>query len=120
MLLKFRKAIASELSLLRPLPADYCAFGCFLISAAVIAQTQPVNAEEGLTNAYTEVTRYFDYGIDLMYAVGAVLGIVGAVKVYNKWNSGEQDTSKVATSWFGSCIFLVVVATILKGFFGIQ
>ncbi|MBB5439149.1 hypothetical protein HDC92_002836 [Pedobacter sp. AK017] len=36
-----------------------------------------------------------------------------------KWNAGEPDTSKVAAAWFGSCIFLVVVATVLQSFFGI-
>jgi hypothetical protein len=54
-----------------------------------------------------------------MYAIGAIVGLIGAVKVYQKWNSGDQDTSKVAAAWFGSCIFLVVVATIIKSFFGI-
>ena len=37
----------------------------------------------------------------------------------SKWNAGEPDTNKVAAAWFGSCIFLVVVATVLKSFFGI-
>jgi hypothetical protein len=55
-----------------------------------------------------------------MYAVGGILGLIGAVKVYQKWNGGDQDTSKVAAAWFGSCIFLVVVATIIKSFFGID
>jgi hypothetical protein len=76
-------------------------------------------AGEGFTQATSEVVRYFGLGITLMYSIGAVVGIVGAIKVYNKWNSGDQDTGKVAASWFGSCIFLVVVATILKGFFGV-
>lgn len=71
----------------------------------------------GVTNATDEVKKYFGIGIDLMYAVGGVLGLIGATKVYTKWNSGDQDTAKVASQWFGSCIFLVVVATILRGFF---
>nr|WP_260607534.1 DUF4134 domain-containing protein [Chitinophaga polysaccharea] len=71
----------------------------------------------GITNATNEVKGYFAVGVDLMYAIGAIVGLVGAVKVYNKWSNGEQDTSKVASSWFGACIFLVVVASILKGFF---
>ncbi len=54
-----------------------------------------------------------------MYAIGAIVGLVGAVKVYNKWSAGEPDTAKVASSWFGACIFLVVVATVLKSFFGV-
>jgi hypothetical protein len=55
----------------------------------------------------------------LMYAIGAVVGLIGAVKVYQKWNAGEPDTGKVAAAWFGSCIFLVIVATVLRSFFGV-
>jgi len=73
----------------------------------------------GIAEATNKVKGYFDTGCDLMYAIGAVVGIVGAVKVFNKWNAGEPDTNKVAAAWFGSCIFLVVVATVLKSFFGI-
>lgn len=77
------------------------------------------NGKAGIDKANTEIRGYFDSGTDLMYAIGALVGLIGAVKVYQKWNSGDQDTSKVAASWFGSCIFLVVVATIIKSFFGV-
>lgn len=80
---------------------------------------QSGSGAQGITNATNEVKSYFQGGTLLMYAIGAIVGLVGAVKVYNKWSSGEQDTAKVASSWFGACIFLVVVATILKGFFGV-
>lgn len=73
----------------------------------------------GIAEATSKVRGYFDAGCDLMYAIGAVVGVIGAIKVFNKWNAGEPDTNKVAASWFGSCIFLVVVATVLKSFFGI-
>lgn len=73
----------------------------------------------GIQEATNKVKGYFDTGCDLMYAIGAVVGIIGAIKVFNKWNAGEPDTNKVAAAWFGSCIFLVVVATVLKSFFGI-
>ena len=73
----------------------------------------------GINEANTAVRGYFDTGTNLMYAIGAVLGLIGAVKVYQKWNSGDPDTSRVAAAWFGSCIFLVVVATVLKSFFGV-
>jgi hypothetical protein len=73
----------------------------------------------GINEATNKVRSYFDAGGNLMYAIGAVVGIIGAVKVYNKWNAGEPDTSKVAAAWFGSCIFLVVVTSVLKSFFGI-
>lgn len=73
----------------------------------------------GINEANQKVRSYFDAGTNLMYAVGAILGLIGAVKVYQKWNAGDQDTGKVAAAWFGSCVFLVVVATVIKSFFGV-
>ena len=73
----------------------------------------------GIQQATTLIQGYFATGVTLMYAIGAIVGIVGAVKVYQKWNAGEPDTGKVAAAWFGSCIFLVIVATVIKSFFGV-
>ncbi|ULT46374.1 DUF4134 domain-containing protein [Niabella defluvii] len=73
---------------------------------------------QGINEANTKVRSYFAAGTNLMYAVGALLGLIGAVKVYQKWNAGDQDTGKAA-AWFGSCIFLVVVATVIQSFFGV-
>src|SRR6476661_9530566 len=73
----------------------------------------------GINEANTKVRSYFASGTSLMYAVGAILGLIGAVKVYQKWNAGDQDTGKVAAAWFGSCVFLVVVVTVIKSFFGL-
>ncbi len=84
-------------------------------AAAVYAQ----DGNAGITEATNKVKGYFATGTNLMYAIGAITGLVGAVKVYNKWSAGEPDTAKVASSWFGACIFLVVVATVLKSFFGV-
>ena len=84
----------------------------------LVAQTADGNA--GITQATTLVNGYFAAGTNLMYAVGAILGLIGAGKVYQKWNHGDHDTGKVAAAWFGSCIFLVVVATVIKSFFGIS
>lgn len=81
------------------------------------AQAQDGNA--GINEATTQVRSYFDTGTQLMYAIGAVLGLVGAVKVFQKWNGGDPDTGKVAAAWFGSCVFLVIVAAVLRSFFGL-
>ncbi len=73
----------------------------------------------GINEATDMVKSYFDSGANLMYAVGALLGLIGGVKVYQKWNHGDHDTGKVAAAWFGSCVFLVIVATVIKSFFGL-
>lgn len=81
--------------------------------------TYAQDGNAGINEANMRVRSYFDTGTNLMYAIGAVLGLIGAVKVYQKWNGGDPDTGRVAAAWFGSCIFLVVVATVLKSFFGV-
>lgn len=75
------------------------------------------NGQAGITEATQLVSGYFDPGTKLVYAIGAVVGLVGGIKVYQKFSSGDPDTSKTASSWFGACIFLIVAATILRSFF---
>ena len=85
-----------------------------LAPVAVYAQG---NGMAGINEATKMVTSYFDPGTKLIYAIGAVVGLIGGIKVYNKFSSGDPDTSKTAASWFGACIFLIVAATILRSFF---
>ena len=93
------------------------AAGAILISISTAAHAQ--NGVTGITTATGMVNQYFDAGITLMYYIGAVVGLIGAIKVYNAWSHGDQNTNKLAASWFGACIFLVVVAAALKSFFNI-
>lgn len=95
----------------------YASLICILSITSKVITAQDGNA--GINEANTKVRGYFDSGTSLMYAVGAVVGLIGAVKVYQKWNSGDPDTGKVAAAWFGSCVFLVIVATVIKSFFGV-
>ena len=92
----------------------------FLSAALLLAASSTFaqgNGLSGITEATSMMTSYFDPATKLVYAVGAVVGLIGGVKVYGKFSSGDPDTSKVAASWFGACIFLIVAATILRSFF---
>ena len=89
----------------------------FLLTATAIGAYAQGNGIAGINEATKMVTSYFDPGTKLIYAVGAVVGLIGGIKVYNKFSSGAPDTSKTAASWFGACIFLIVAATILRSFF---
>lgn len=88
----------------------------FVVATALSAFAQG-NGMAGINEATKMVTSYFDPGTKLIYAIGAVVGLIGGIKVYNKFSSGDPDTSKTAASWFGACIFLIVAATILRSFF---
>lgn len=88
----------------------------FLLStiSSLLAQG---NGSAGITEATGILTSYFEPATKLIYAIGAVVGLIGGVRVYSKFSSGDPDTSKTAASWFGACIFLIVAATILRSFF---
>ena len=58
----------------------------------------------GITEATSMVTSYF-------------YPLIGGIRVYQKFSSGDPDTSKTAASWFGACIFLILVGTVLESFF---
>lgn len=88
-----------------------------MLMVCVGAIAQDGNA--GIQDANLKVRSYFNSGTQLMYAVGAIIAIIGAVKVYSKWSHGDPDTGRVAAAWFGSCVFLVVVVTVIRAFFGV-
>ena len=96
----------------------FCALSmvAFAMATAISAHAAG-NGLSGINEATSMVTSYFDPGTKLIYAIGAVVGLIGGIKVYSKWSSGDPDTSKTAASWFGACIFLIVAATILRSFF---
>jgi hypothetical protein len=71
----------------------------------------------GIDSAAAELTTYVDSISNFILIVGAVVGLIGGVRVYIKWNNGDQDINKAIMSWFGSCIFLVLVGGIIRAFF---
>ena len=89
---------------------------CAAIAAGAFAQGQGQGLA-GINEATSLMTSYFDPATKLCYAIGAVLGLVGGIKTYGKFSSGDPDTSNPAASWFFACIFLIVAATILRSFF---
>ena len=108
-----------------------CSVNCFksrrrmlcapmIVVLALIALTSLAqDGKAGIEKANDMVRGYFDDGVDLMYGIGAIIAIIGAIRVYTKWVSGSEDLGRIAAAWFGSCIFLVIVATVIRSFFGI-
>jgi hypothetical protein len=95
-----------------------------LMTAAIIVcqmtYAQTADGNNGINQANTMVRSYFDTGTQLLYAIGAIVGLIGAFRVYKTMQSGHrEDVGGVAAAWFGSCIFLVIVSTVLRSFFGL-
>ena len=92
-------------------------FSAVALGLTAISAFAQGDGAAGITEATQMVTSYFDPATKLIYAAGAIIGLIGGVKVYSKFSSGDPDTGKTAASWFGACIFLIVAATILRSFF---
>jgi hypothetical protein len=82
---------------------------------AAAAQTADGNA--GINQANTMIRSYFDSAVNLMYGIAAIVALIGAVDVFMKMHRGQEVGRSIAI-WFGGCIFLAVVATVIKSFFG--
>ena len=63
---------------------------CVLAAAGAFAQGQGL---AGINEATSLMTSYFDPATKLCYAIGAVLGLVGGIKTYGKFSSGDQTSS---------------------------
>ncbi|WP_453899229.1 DUF4134 domain-containing protein [Xanthocytophaga flava] len=87
------------------------------VMAGILSESSYAQASKGVAaidDATNSVKQYFEAGINLSYAAAAVIGLIGGVKVYQKWSNGDQDTGKVAGAWIGGAVFLVAAATILR------
>ena|ERR1700754_1261332 len=91
-----------------------------LVALAVLTSANAfADGSTGINAATSSLTAYVDPVSSLILAIGAVVGLIGGIRVYIKWNSGDQDINKELMSWGGSCLFLVLVSVVIKGFFGV-
>lgn len=86
---------------------------------ALSVSTLNAQGVQGITAAESSLLGYVDPVASLCLVIGAVVGLVGGVNVFIKWNSGEQHINKELMGWMGSCVFLILVAVVIKAFFGV-
>jgi hypothetical protein len=94
--------------------------GAALLLSAQSSMAQDMNkafsALDGVTNG---LKSNFSKVYTLVIIIGAVVGIIGAIQVYSKWQSNDTNTTKLAGAWFGSALFLIAAGVFLKTAFGI-
>lgn len=83
----------------------------------MFAQDRIAQGSRALVDTKSKVQGYFEPLADIIYIVAAIVGLIGAIKVYSKFSSGDPDTGKTAASWFGAAIFIVVAVYALKAMF---
>lgn len=73
----------------------------------------------GISSAIGDVQDYFEPVKLLSYAIGGIVGLIGGIRIFNKWNSGDQDINKELVSYGGAMLFLVIAPNIIGAFFGL-
>lgn len=64
----------------------------------------------------SDLANYISPVTNITLGIGALIGVVGGLRVYWKWNSSEQDITGDVWAWAGACIFLVLSSIIVKVF----
>lgn len=57
-----------------------------------------VGVSDGLSQATTMVKGYFQPAVELVYGVAAIVGLIGAIRVYGKFSEGDPNTARSAAS----------------------
>lgn len=89
-----------------------------LMFMTMMASSQAGNGAGALQTTATTIRGYATAAQTIILALGVVIGLIGAVRVYSKMHNGDPDTQKAMVSWFGAALFLVAVGAILTSFFG--
>lgn len=84
---------------------------------AITAAAQSSKGASGFSSAQGEIASYEGPVKNLMYAIAAVIALVGAFNVYFKMQNGDQDVKKTIMMTIGGCVAMVAMATALPMFF---
>lgn len=89
----------------------------FISMYAMQTLAQSSKGETGFLDAANEISLYQDPVRKLMYAIAAVIAIVGAFNIYFKMQNGDQDVKKTIMMTIGGCVAFVAAASALPKFF---
>lgn len=91
-----------------------------LLSSVTAFAQDAMGGVSGIRAADSALRAYFKPLGTLILVIGAIVGLIGAVKVYGKFSQGDPDATKSLAAWGGACLFLVLAGTVLSAFFGVS
>ena len=100
------------------------AFRCMAVTLCLLVTSMDVFASSGANILNTQVNeniaRYWGPVSAGIRIIGGIVGGIGGLRVYNKWQNGEQDTQKSIVAWLGALIFILLIPNLISALFGIS
>lgn len=93
--------------------------GNALTLALALFMTAPMYAgsSSAISNAAQEIGKWKTQVQTLIYAIAGLVAFIGALRIYNKWQNGDQDINKELMGFGGACLFLFLVPSFIGAFF---
>ena len=94
----------------------------FLALFLIVCASSPSFAQGGgaITDAANSIKSYWGPLKILIMMIGGIVGLIGGLRIYNKWTNGDQDINKEILGWGGACLFLILVPIFVGAFFGLN
>lgn len=89
----------------------------FASQALTYAQGNP--GVGAITKATQTFSGYLDPVQKLLYAISAIIAVIGAFTIFNKLQNGDQDVKKTILQVVGGCVAFMAMAAALPQFFKI-
>lgn len=92
-------------------------------SIGVVTQIPKSNKSSScflVTDAANSIKSYWGPLKILIMMIGGIVGLIGGLRIYNKWTNGDQDINKEILGWGGACLFLILVPIFVGAFFGLN
>lgn len=72
-----------------------------------------------LQQAHQELSSSFFSARDVSLVLAAILGIIGAVRIYHNWQMGKPHITTEVSAWFFSALFMVLLGAFCQAVFGL-
>lgn len=93
----------------------------YLVVGLAMVQTMAhAQANKGVGAINTAANTFKQYQgpvQNLLYAIAAIIALVGAFSIYFKMQNGDQDVKKTILMTVGGCVAFVALAVALPAFF---
>lgn len=82
------------------------------------AQTNGIQrGAQALSTLTSDLEQYLDPVTMVVYMAAAIVGVIGAFRVYANWQQGKDNVMSGAMGWFGAMMFLSIANTVVRAMF---